>query len=73
MCSRLQPYVLQGDARTPVVAMARGGQELRVVFNGQRHCYIVRDALATEPSWLLEVRSSRYTYYGYTYYGYTHA
>ena len=76
MCSRLQLYVLQGDARTPVVAMARGGQELRVVFNGQRHCYIVRDALATEPAWLLEVRSSRYTYYGYTHYGYsvcTHA
>ena len=31
---------------------------MRVVFNGQRHCYVVRDALATEPAWLLQVRSS---------------
>ena len=31
---------------------------MRVVFNGQRHCYSVRNALATEPTWLQEVRRS---------------
>ena len=53
---------VEGDERTPVIAMAPAGgaseDELRVVFNGQRHCYSVRNALASEPAWLQEVRRS---------------
>ena len=29
---------------------------LRIVFNGQRHCYSLRDATAKEPAWLGRVR-----------------
>ena len=27
-----------------------GDEELRVVFNGERHCYSLRDATRTEPA-----------------------
>ena len=31
-------------------------EELRVVFNGERHCYTLHNALATEPAWVSRVR-----------------
>ena len=31
-------------------------EELRIVFNGQRHCYAVRNAWVTEPAWVARVR-----------------
>jgi len=54
---------LEGDERTPIVAMARASawgieEELRIVFNGQRHCYALRNALASEPAWVHDVRRS---------------
>ena len=33
-----------------------GAEQLRVVFNGERHCYALRNALASEPAWLTDVR-----------------
>lgn len=29
---------------------------MRIVFNGARHCYSTRDAMATEPAWVGSVR-----------------
>ena len=34
------------------------GTEMRIVFNGQRHCYSLRDATQTEPAWIGRVRSA---------------
>lgn len=38
-------------------AEAQGVDEaMRIVFNGQRHCYSLRDATVTEPAWIGRVR-----------------
>ena len=46
----------QGCARHPVLLFQRDTEVLRIVFNGQRHCYSLRDATAKEPAWLGRVR-----------------
>ena len=33
-------------------------EEIRVVFNGARHCYSIRDAKTTEPAWVGRVRQA---------------
>ena len=46
-----------GCHRAPVLLLRRSaGDEMRIVFNGQRHCYSLRDAAATEPAWVSTVR-----------------
>lgn len=52
-------WQLEGCSRHPVLRLRSGdgpGEELKVVFNGQRHCYSLRDARATEPAWIGSVR-----------------
>ena len=45
-----------GCDRHPVLLVRRGEDEMRVVFNGARHCYSLRDATQTEPAWIGRVR-----------------
>ena len=48
-----------GCDRHPVVMVrSDDGTEMRIVFNGQRHCYSLRDATQTEPAWIGRVRSA---------------
>ena len=44
------------DARGAAGEVPREMEEIRIVFNGARHCYSVRNALATEPAWVVDVR-----------------
>ena len=37
-------------------AAALHDEEMRIVFNGQRHCYSLRDAKRSEPAWLGSLR-----------------
>ena len=50
-----------GCERHPILLLRRRGEEeaseeaaeeMRVVFNGARHCYSLRDAKTSEPAWL---------------------
>ena len=65
-------WQLLGDGRHPILLFRRvadapertggdGGhaaEEMRVVFNGQRHCYSLRDGTRTTPAWVGALRRS---------------